>query len=264
MEGGNIMALRIMNNVNAAFAQRQLSITSNNLSKSLQKLSSGYRINNAADDAAGLAVSEKMRFQINGLEQAGRNVQDGISLVQVAEGGLQETINILQRIRVLAVQASNGTLSNTDRTLIATEVNQLISEIDRMGSTVTFNGVKLLDGSQATITLHVGASAGQTLAMGMSTISSTQLSISTLAVTSSTDAQAALTSLDGALSSVLSMRANLGAYQNRLENTMNFLGVQRENLMAAESRIRDVDFVSEMTQYIKNQILTQASTAMLA
>jgi flagellin len=268
MEGGVFMALRIMNNVTATYAQRMLGISTGALSRSLERLSSGYRINHASDDAAGLAVSEKLRFQIRGLEQAQRNVQDGISLIQVAEGGIQETTDILQRIRVLSIQASNGTLANSDRNLIAEEVNQLISEIDRMQSTVTFNGVSLLStASTATggsISLQVGASASQTLSVTLSKITSTVLSLNTLAVTSSAKAESAVLQLDSALSSILSLRAKLGASQNRLEKTYDFLGIQRENLMASESRIRDVDFASEMTQYTNNQILVQASTAMLS
>jgi flagellin len=258
------MALRIMNNVTGIFAQRQLSLNTDSLAKSLEKLSSGYRINRASDDAAGLAVSEKMRFQIAGLEQAQRNVLDGISLVQVAEAGLQETTDILQRIRVLSVQASNGTLAASDRQLIQTELDQLVSEIDRMQTTVKFNGVSLLATANNSISLHVGADSGQTLSIVLSQITSTSLSLGSLSITSTTGASAAVSSIDSALSSVLSLRAKLGAYQNRLEKTHNFIGIQRENMMASESRIRDVDFASEMTNYTKNQILVQASTAMLA
>lgn len=258
------MGLRIMNNISAANAQRRLSINNSSLQKSLERLSSGYRINHAADDAAGLAISEKMRFKINGLEQAQRNVMDGISLLQVAEGGIEETTNILQRIRVLAVQSSNGTLSNSDRALIQTEVGQLISEVDRMSSTVSFNGISLFGASGASLSIQVGASSGESLHVGLSGMTSTTLSVNSLTVSSSTDAAAAITSLDGALSSVLTMRATMGAYQNRLESASSFIGVQRENMMAAESRIRDVDFASEMTNYTKSQILVQASTAMLA
>jgi flagellin len=264
------MGLRIMNNTSAAFAERQLGLNSSNLQKSLQKLSSGYRINNASDDAAGLAVSEKMRFQVRGLEQAQRNVLDGISMVQVAEGGLQEVSEILQRIRVLSVQAANGTLANSDRDLIALEVNQLISEIDRVQTTVTFNGVKLLANTSTagsgtgSISLAVGASGGQTLSLVLSKITSNLLSIDTLKVTSADKAQSAVLKIDNALKSVLQLRAKMGAAQNRLEKTYDFLGIQRENMMAAESRIRDVDFASEMTNYTRSQIIAQASTAMLA
>lgn len=257
------MALRIMNNITATFAQRQIGLNTNQLSRSLERLSSGYRINHAADDAAGLAVSERLRFQIKGLEQAGKNVMDGISMVQVAEGGLQQATEMLQRIRVLAIQSTNGTLANSDRDLLQAEVNQLLSELDRTETTVTFNGVSLL-GSAQTITLQVGASSGQTLGITLSQVSSTQLSINTLTVITSAKAASAILQIDSALNTLVSSRANLGAAQNRLENTYDFIGIQRENLMAAESRIRDVDFATEMTNYTKNQILVQASTAMLS
>ncbi|HPP88487.1 MAG TPA: flagellin [bacterium] len=257
------MALRIMNNVAATFAQRQLSINSNNLSRSLEKLSSGYRINRASDDAAGLSVSERMRFQISGMQQAMKNTMDGISLAQVAEGGLQNLCSILQRMRVLSLQASNGTLSSSDRSLITEEVNQLISEIDRMQTAVSFNGVSLL-GSAQSIQIQVGASAGQQISIVLSSITASGLGINTLDVSSATNAATAVSSIDSALSSVLSLRAKLGAAQNRMEKTYDYIAIQRENLMAAESRIRDVDFAEEMTNYTKNQILMQASTAMLS
>jgi flagellin len=269
MEGGFFMALRIMTNVAAAFAQRQLSANSTALSKSLERLSSGYRINHAGDDSAGLAISTRMQYQIEGMEQAQRNVQDGISLVQVAEGGLEELVGIMQRMRVLSVQASNGTLSASDRTLIQTEVTQLICEIDRMGSTIEFNGVNLLRNATGSITLHVGSGSGETLSIALRTsnltsISSTRLNVNTLQVTSTTTAQNAMSALDGALSNVIALRAAFGAAQNRLETANSFLGIQRENMMASQSRIKDVDFASEMTSFTRNQILIQASTAMLA
>jgi len=262
------MALRIMNNVSATFAQRQLGINSSALNKSLTKLSSGYRINNAGDDAAGLAISEKMRFQINGMAQAQRNIQDGISLTQVAEGGLATTADILQRLRTLSVQASNGTLATSDRALIQQEVNQLVSEIDRMRTGVSFNGVQLLNtastATNGSIQLQVGASNGDKLSVVLSNITLAGLGISALSITSTTGAQGAISTLDGALTAVLTLRAKVGAAQNRLETSYNFTGIQRENMMAAESRIRDVDFAEEMTNYTRNQILMQASTAMLS
>ena len=262
------MALRIMNNVSATFAQRQLGINSSALNKSLTKLSSGYRINNAGDDAAGLAISEKMRFQINGMAQAQRNIQDGISLTQVAEGGLATTADILQRLRTLSVQASNGTLATSDRALIQQEVNQLVSEIDRMRTGVSFNGVQLLNtastATNGSIQLQVGASNGDKLSVVLSNITLAGLGISALSITSTTGAQGAISTLDGALTAVLTLRAKVGAAQNRLETSYNFTGIQRENMMAAESRIRDVDFAEEMTNYTRNQILMQANTAMLS
>lgn len=261
------MALRIMNNVSAVFAQRQLGINSHALQSSLAKLSSGYRINNAGDDAAGLAVSEKMRFQIKGMEQAGRNIQDGISLAQVAEGGLSTVGDILQRLRTLSVQAANGTLASSDRMLIQQEVNALVSEIDRMSSSVSFNGTKLLYTVGNSIQLQVGASNGQNLKIQLSSITITGLGISPTGgfnITTSSQATGAISTLDSALTSVLSLRAKIGAASNRLALTYDFNGIQRENMMAAESRIRDTDFAEEMTNYTRNQILMQASTAMLS
>lgn len=261
------MALRIMNNVSAVFAQRQLGINSHALQSSLAKLSSGYRINNAGDDAAGLAVSEKMRFQIKGMEQAGRNIQDGISLAQVAEGGLSTVGDILQRLRTLSVQAANGTLASSDRMLIQQEVNALVSEIGRMQTSISFNGTKLLNdtaGAGFSIQLQVGASNGQYLKIQLSSITVTSLGISALNITTSPQATGAISTLDSALTNVLSLRAKIGAASNRLALTYDFNGIQRENMMAAESRIRDTDFAEEMTNYTRNQILMQASTAMLS
>lgn len=258
------MALRIMNNVSAVFAQRQLGINSRALESSLAKLSSGYRINNAGDDAAGLAVSEKMRFQIKGMEQASRNIQDGISLAQVAEGGLSTVGDILQRLRTLSVQAANGTLAESDRALIQQEVNALVSEIGRMQTSVSFNGTRLLNAAGNSIQLQVGASNGQNLKIQLSNITIAGLGISALDITTSTQATGAISTLDSALTSVLSLRAKIGAASNRLALTFDFNGIQRENMMAAESRIRDVDFAEEMTNYTRNQILMQASTAMLS
>jgi len=212
-----------------------------------------------------LAVSEKLRFQVRGLEQAQRNIMDGISLAQVAEAGLEQTGTILQRLRVLTLQAANGTLANSDRLLISSEVAQLISEIDRMQSTVTFNGIALLGSSQS-IKIQVGASPDQTISISLSGITSSSLGIDSLndTITTSTGAMGAISTIDSALNSVLTLRSQLGASQNRMEMTYDFIGIQRENMMAAESRIRDVDFASEMTTYTKNQIIVQASTAMLA
>lgn len=260
------MGLRIMNNVSATFAQRQLSTNSSALAKSLQKLSSGYRINSAADDAAGLAVSEKLRYQVKGLEQAQRNVMDAISMVQVAEAGMVQTVTILQRLRALTLQAANGVYQDTDRQLISEEVGQLISEIDRLSSTVTFNGVELFPSSTTTYKFQVGANGGQTIALSLTSLTSSSLSLSSLntTITTATGAAGAISTIDTALNSVLKMRAKLGAIQNRLEMTNDFIGIQRENVMAAESRIRDVDFAEEMTSYTRNQIIVQAATSMLA
>jgi len=258
------MSLRIMNNVSAQFAHRQLSITNGNLNKSLEKLSSGYRINHAADDAAGLVISEKLRTQINGLGQASRNIQDGISLLQTTEGGLDELHSILQRMRVLSIQASNGTLTDTDRTLIQSEVTQLLCEIDRMNSTVTFNTIQLFNYSAGSLKIQAGATQGQSLTITLSSISTTALSINTLSVTSAAGAETAITSLTSAIDLISRRRATIGAMQNRLEHTLNFVGISRENQMSAESRIRDVDFADEMINFTKTQILAQAGNSMLA
>jgi flagellin len=247
------MSLRIQNNVEAFNAHRNLQATSSKAAKAMEKLSSGYRINRAADDAAGLAISEKMRAQISGLTQAQRNAQDGISLVQTAEGALTEVHSMLNRIRELKVQYDNGTLSTDDKSSIAEEVTQLNDEITAIGDSTKFNGNKLLAG--ATFNFVVGAD-GET--------------IGTTAVTLSSDAPAislgtdTLTSIDTAINAVSTSRANLGAVQNRLEHRLNNLGTYQENLTASESRIRDVDMAEEMVNFSKLQILQQAGTAMLA
>jgi len=256
------MGLRVMNNVAAQFAHRQLTITNLNLNKSLEKLSSGYRINHASDDAAGLAVSEKLRTQVYGLEQTRRNIMDGISLLQTAEGGLEELQSILQRIRVLAIQSSNGTLTDSDRVLIQSEVTQLLCEIDRMATTVTFNTIQLFSG--ASVTIQAGANAGQSLQLNLTSQSTTALCINSISLSSMTAASSAISSLTSAINSVSALRATIGAMQNRLEHTYNFTGISRENQMAAESRIRDVDFADEMVNFTKQQILLQAGNAMLA
>jgi flagellin len=265
------MALRIMSNITAAFASRSLGLSNARLNTSLERLSSGYRINHASDDAAGLAISERLRAQISGVGQAKKNVMDGVSMVQTAEGALEEFGTILQRMRVLAVQASNGTLTTSDRALISSEVSQLVSELDRMSSTVKFNGVNLLGGSGSTsagsVILQVGSQNGQIIVMNVNTFSASAVGVGNIveSYTASTSAaSSAVTVLDTAINSVNSQRSELGAIQNRLLTTHNFLGIQQENLMASESRIRDVDFASEMTEFTKNQILVQASAAMLA
>lgn len=263
--------MRINNNIQALFAARQLNITNSKMNQSLEKLSSGYRINHAADDAAGLAVSEKLRTQINGLQQADKNVQDGISLIQTAEGGLEELHTILQRMRVLSIQAANQTLTTTDRTLIQMEVTQLLSEITRMNSTVEFNTIKLISGAggAGSLSIQVGPNKGESLAIKIGTMSLTALglqsgSTSLVNLTSATFASSAISALDTAINKVSSQRAQLGAMQNRFEHTQNFIGIQRENLMASESRIRDTDFALEMVEFTKLQILAQAGNAMLA
>ena len=260
----------INHNLQAMNAHRQLVMNNAAQSKSLEKLSSGYRINRAGDDAAGLSISEKMRSQIRGLDQASRNAQDGISLIQTAEGALNETHSILQRMRELAVQAANDTNVTADRTAITNELAALTTEIDRIANSTTFNGVKLLDGSVSTnpLTLQVGANTSTFESMGItiSTMTYTALAIGGVAsgVTTNAGALISINSVDGAIGMVSASRSQLGAFQNRLEHTIANLDNSSENLQAAESRIRDVDMAKEMMNYTKNNILIQASTAMLA
>jgi flagellin len=250
------MSLRINTNVEAFNAHRNLEGTSSKLAKSMERLSSGYRINRAADDAAGLAISEKLRGQIGGLDQARRNTQDGISLVQTAEGSLTEVHSMLQRVRELAVQYQSGTLGATDRTAINSEVTQLTQEIERIGTTAQFNGTRLLNAA-ASITFQVGANDGETIAVATVSLGS---AVGTVSLSSTT----VLASIDGAISSVSAQRATFGAVQNRLEHTYNNLSSYQENLTASESRIRDVDMAAEMVNFTKNNILQQAGTSMLA
>jgi flagellin len=252
------MSLRINSNVEAFNAHRQLVGTSNNAAKSMERLSSGYRINRAADDAAGLAISEKLRGQIRGLSQAQRNVQDGVSLVQTAEGSLNEVHSMLQRVRELAVQYANGTLSTSDKAAITAEAAQLQSEIERIGNSADFNGIKLLDGTGGTISFQVGANDGDIIAVDTATLSD---KIGTIDVS---DTGSAISAIDAAIEQVSTLRGSFGAVQNRLEHTLNNLATYQENLTASESRIRDVDMASEMVEFSKNQILQQAGTSMLA
>ncbi|MEQ9140668.1 MAG: flagellin, partial [Algiphilus sp.] len=238
------------------------------LSKSMERLSSGLRINRAADDAAGLAVSEVMRSQIRGMNVASRNAQDGVSLVQVADGALGNVGDMLQRVRDLAVQASNGTLTDAQRSNLNSEVQQVLTEINATGDQTEFNGIKILSGSVAAaasaVTLQVGANGGQAIAFTIGTVGTTALTLAGVSVSFATAASAAIASIDAAISSVTTQRANLGAIQNRLEQTINRLGVTSENLQAAESRIRDADMASEMISFTKNQILQQSGMAMLS
>jgi flagellin len=255
------MSLRIQNNVEAFNAHRQLVGTSAKLAKSMERLSSGYRINRAADDAAGLAISEKLRAQIGGIAQSERNAQDAVSLVQTAEGSLNEVHSMLQRVRELAVQYKNGSLSTADQAAIVSEVNQLQSEVQRIGSSAEFNAIKLLN-SNATITFQVGADDGQTISVTTSTLYGG--SVSTLAFQLTPTGTQDITEIDTAIDNVSSLRAGFGSVQNRLEHTLNDLSTYHENLVASESRIRDVDMASEMVNFTKLQILQQAGIAMLA
>lgn len=258
--------MRINNNVQALNTYNRLTINNDALAKSLEKLSSGMRINRAGDDAAGLAISEKMRGQIRGLNQAIRNAQDGISLIQTAEGALNETHSILQRMRELAVQAANDTNTNADRQALQSEVNQLVEEINRIATTTQFNTKALLDGTVAStgLVFHIGANINQSITLTISDTQASALGLSGISISTQASANAAISTIDSAIQYISEVRAKLGAYQNRLEHTINNLGVSSENLTAAESRIRDVDMAKEMMAFTKNNILMQAATAMLA
>ena len=256
--------MRINHNIAALNTHRQL--TSNNAaaSKSIEKLSSGLRINRAGDDAAGLAISEKMRAQVRGLDMASKNAQDGISLIQTAEGALNETHSILQRMRELSVQGANDTNTAGDRTAIQDEFDALVNEIDRISTTTEFNTQKLLSGGITNTVFQIGANSGQTITIAISDMGANNLGVDALTIDNNTNANAAIVAIDAALSSVSTQRSKLGAIQNRLEHTINNLGTASENLTGAESRIRDVDMAKEMMEFTKNNILTQASQAMLA
>ena len=254
------MSLRINNNVEAFNAHRQLVGTSNKMQKAMERLSSGYRINRAADDAAGLAISERLRSQVRGLGQAQRNAQDAVSLVQTAEGSLTEVHAMLQRVRELAVQYKNGSLGTDDRLAIQSEVNQLASEIERIGTAAEFNGINVLN-AVGTVSFQVGANDGEIITI--STVSLGQAvpaAAFSLSASNSTD----LGEIDAAVAAVSNQRAQFGAVQNRLDYALNNLATYQENLIASESRIRDVDMAAEMVEFTKLQILQQAGTAMLA
>jgi flagellin len=270
----------INHNMSAMFSQRSLGINNANTSDSMAKLSSGMRINKAGDDASGLAVSEKMRSQIRGLNQAATNTQNAISFIQTTEGYLQETTDIVQRIRELAVQASNGIYTEEDRMQIQVEVSQLVAEVDRIASHAQFNGMNMLTGRfaqpsgtnevTASMWLHIGANMDQRTDVYIGTMTATALNLRTfgneeiISLESPDEANRAIGTLDEALKRINKQRADLGAYQNRLEHTFNGLNVGAENLQAAESRIRDTDMAKEMVELTKSQVLDQAGTAMLA
>jgi flagellin len=268
-----IMGLRIQNNIEAFNAHRNLTSTAAKAAQSMEKLSSGYRINRAADDAAGLAISEKMRSQIGGLAQAQRNAQDGVSLVQTAEGSLNEVHSMLQRMRDLKVQYSNGTLSTDDKAAIVAEGKQLAQEVGNIQSTTKFNGISLLDGTGGTsgaISFQVGANSGETISvttkdlLGTNGVGANIAALSGASASSTTWDSVSLTDIDDAIKNVSSLRGDFGAVQNRLDHRLNNLATYQENLTASESRIRDVDMASEMTEYTKLNILQQAGTSMLA
>ena len=254
------MALRIQNNVEAFNAHRMLSSSSDKAAKSMERLSSGYRINRGADDAAGLAISEKLRSQIRGLGQAQRNAQDGVSLVQTAEGSLNEVHNMLQRVRELAVQYQNGTLNSTDQAAIQNEADQLASEISRIGTSAKFNGITLLD-STNTVTFQVGADNTDEITVAKFSVAASVVSASGAG---STFCLGDISTIDTKITNVATARGSFGAVQNRLEYTLANLATYNENLVASESRIRDVDMAQEMVNFSKLQILQQAGTAMLA
>ncbi|MCI6179851.1 MAG: flagellin [Treponema porcinum] len=270
----------INHNMSAMFAQRSQGIQDLNQQKSMEKLSSGMRINRAGDDASGLAVSEKMRSQIRGLNQASTNAENGISFIQTTEGYLQETTDIVQRIRELAVQSSNGIYSDEDRMQIQVEVSSLIAEVDRIASAAQFNGMNMLTGRfarptgenvvTASMWFHIGANMDQRTQVYIGTMSAMALGLrnvgdeSIMSLSAPDDANRAIGTLDEALKKINKQRADLGAYQNRLEMTIKGLDIGAENLQASESRIRDTDMAGEMVEFTKDQVLSQAGTAMLA
>jgi flagellin len=258
----------IQHNMSAANTNRQLGITNGNLSKASEKLSSGYRINRAGDDAAGLSISEKMRGQIRGLDQASTNAQDGISLIQTAEGALNETHSMLQRMRELSVQAANDTNVTADRTAIQAEINQIGSEITRIAEQTEFNTMKLLDGTfggdSGQKFFHIGANSGQTMEVQISDMKFETLIPDGVNVDSNENAETAIANVNSAIEIVSTQRSALGAVQNRLEHTIANADNTSENLQAAESRIRDVDMAKEMVTYSKDSILQQAAQSMLA
>lgn len=261
----------INHNMNALNAHRNMAINNNGTGKSMEKLSSGLRINRAGDDAAGLSISEKMRGQIRGLEQASRNSADGISMIQTAEGALQETQAILQRMRELAVQASNDTNVTADRSAIGVELTELGKEITRIKENTQFNEQNILDSTAGTVNIQVGANNGQAMALDFTTpgidLSDVETNVGGLSATdiaTHADATALIETINTEITSVSTGRSTLGAYQNRLEHTIKNLDNASENLTAAESRVRDVDMAKEMMSFSKNNILQQASQAMLA
>ena len=254
----------VQHNLSAMNANRQLGITTGAQAKSSEKLSSGYKINRAGDDAAGLTISEKMRSQIRGLNKASDNAQDGISAIQSAEGALNETHSILQRMNELATQAANDTNTTSDRTAIKKEIDALTSEIDRIATTTQFNTQNLLDGNFQGKNLQVGALSGQAIKISIASMKAADIGIKSVAVDSFDSAGATMTMVQGAISKVSAQRSALGALQNRLEHTIANLDNVSENTSSAESRIRDTDMAEEMVEYSKNNILAQAGQSMLA
>ena len=253
----------IQHNIAANNAYRNLSSNASNGQKNLEKLSSGYRINRSADDAAGLAISEQMRSKINGLDQATANANDAIGLIQTAEGALTETHSMLQRMVTLATQSANGTYNSTARAAIGEEVTALKAEIDRISSTTDYNGVKPI-ASTSNITVQIGPTSGETLEITAAKMDAASLGVSAISVSTVSDSNAAITAINKAINTVSTHRAKLGASQNRLEHTINNLKTTNENMTAAESRIRDTDMAKEMAAFTKNNILNQAAQSMLS
>lgn len=270
----------INHNMSAMYSNRQLGVTNLSLQKDMEKLSSGMKINRAGDDASGLAVSEKMRAQIRGLNQASENASNGISFIQTTEAYLQETTDIVQRIRELAVQASNGIYSDEDRMQIQVEVSQLVAEVDRIASAAQFNGMNMLTGRFAMQTgensvtgsmyFHIGANMDQRMEVYIGTMTAAALGVrnlgdeSILSLAKPDEANRAIGTIDEALKKINKQRADLGGYQNRLDHAVKGIDIAAENLQAAESRIRDTDMAAQMVEFTKNQVLSQAGTAMLA
>ncbi len=261
------MAIRINTNIPSLNAQRNLSKIQELLAGNFRRLSTGLRIASAADDAAGLAMSERLRAQIRSLDQAQRNANDGISLAQTGEGALDEVNNILVRLRELSIQASNGTVSDADKDILQEEFQSLRAEIDRIALSTKFNDINLLDGSQAAVTFHVGSgtsAAANQISVNLDPTLATSLSLDGLDIGSTGDPSAAIAAIDTAVNTVSSLRGRLGATQNRLQSTVNNLSVQVESLSAANSRIRDVDVAYETAQLTRNSILQQINIALLA
>jgi flagellin len=261
------MGLRVNTNSASINAQRNLASITERLAGNFRRLSTGLRISSAADDAAGLAISERLRSQIRSLDQARRNANDGISLVQTAEGSLNEVSSILTRLRELAVQAANGSVSGADKDTLNQEFTSLVNEINRIGRSAEFNGIKLLDGSSSTVSFQVGLGTTtgiDTLSVSLSPALATTLNLNTLNIGSTGDTSLAITNVDAAINSISGLRGTLGAVQNRLNSTINNLAISVENLSAAESRIRDVDVAFETAQLTRNSILQQAAIAVLA
>ncbi|MDO8349082.1 MAG: flagellin [Planctomycetota bacterium] len=261
------MGLRVNTNVTSINAQRNLATVTERLGTNYRRLSTGLRISSAADDAAGLAISERLRAQVRSLEQGKRNANDGISFVQTAEGALNEVSSILTRLRELAIQASNGSVSNQDKETLDEEFQSLVSEVNRIGRSTEFNGIKLLDGSSSTVNFQVGfgtTTGIDTLAVSLAPSLSTSLALNSLDIGSGGTTTTAITNIDAAINTVSSLRGSLGAIQNRLGSTINNLAIQVENLTSAESRIRDVDVAYETAQLTRNSILQQASISVLA